>query len=121
MLSDLPAAIRCTVIQDTAGLHLFGTFGSAHSQNIFKREPFARSDWDDVGSWSVVTNLVGASDDADAIWLAWCNKTPLPPGIDLCRIDNMFGNFEQLAPTATPPVRPHQETWTSIACPAMPN
>ena len=69
-----------------------GTWGTARS--VLLKQPAAtdKDKWRSVGSWSLVREMNGYSDEADAIVKAWLTSTPLEEGVSMRGIERFMMN-----------------------------
>jgi hypothetical protein len=91
-LTDLPLSDRVTLIDAMHGRRICGTWGSARCISLRPTPLTDRSEWERIGSWSTVTNLLSTDFNAQAIFYAWRTNTPLGPGISCQSIDDAIRN-----------------------------
>lgn len=84
---DLPVDYRAEMYFAFAGRRSCGSFGTARKAKIMDREPFDRTLWQSVGSWSTVVTLSPWNKSSKAILAAWQLRRPLPEGISLNYLD----------------------------------
>lgn len=89
-LTDVPLDDVLELVQATHGRRLSGTWGMAHSLRL-RPPPIAdKSQWQNIGSWLVVTGMMSEDQSAKAIFYAWRTGTPLGPGIDCRHADDLI-------------------------------
>lgn len=79
------------------GKRICGTWGTAKKLQLTAKPLSDKTDWVDVGSWSVVVGLRNEHPAAEAIIKAWLTKKPLQPGLSLSEFDNFIDDGIQAA------------------------
>jgi hypothetical protein len=79
------------------GRRICGTWGTAKKIKLTAKPVSDKTEWIDVGSWSVVVGLQNEHPAAKAIVKAWITKRPLAAGVTLAEFDNFIDNGIQAA------------------------
>ena len=75
MLADLDEPDRLELLESLHGRRLVGTWGTARSISLRPSKPPDADDWINVGSWSLVVDLIRDDYRAAAIWNAFKNDS----------------------------------------------
>ena len=93
-LSDLSVGERMEVFFAMHGRRLVGTWGTARKLSL-KPEPCPDAEkWENIGSWSVVTQQCYYSQAAKEIMKAWLTNNPLPPNVSCLNIDAFLDGYD---------------------------
>lgn len=69
---------------------LCGTWGTAKKFRLTAKPHFEKSQWENIGSWRTVVELINHDENARLIWQAWNLNKPLEAGISTILIDKFI-------------------------------
>lgn len=91
-LEGLPIDMGIELIQAMEGLRICGKWGTGRTLNLRPKSTFTSTEWECVGSWSTIRELLRFHESAKAIVSAWRTGTPLPQGVSLHSVDEFIAN-----------------------------
>lgn len=92
MLANLDEADRLELLESLHGRRLVGTWGTARSMSLRPSKPPDADDWINVGSWSLIVELIRDDYRAAAIWNAFKNDSKCDEECTLCDLENEISN-----------------------------
>lgn len=103
-LINLSVDHRLELVEAMHGRRLVGTWGDARGVSLKPPKCDDKSEWESVGSWSIIRELLNTDESARKIFNAWKNATPLEADIS-CRyiekfIDEEYADYTGPGPPA---------------------
>lgn len=89
-VKNVPAALYREFFGGMSKRRLCGAAGTARVSGVLTRPVFVSTDWERIGSWSVVTANLHSDAVAQCIWRAYLDGTPLEPGVSMLEIDRFL-------------------------------
>lgn len=106
-LPDLEDFDAIELAQSLKGRRICGTFGSARQARLTSAPDYDRNEWEYLGGWRTVIELVEFDDFAKAIFDAWRLNRPLDRSIDIDR----YNSFIKNQPPPPKPKRPDPQLY----------
>lgn len=95
-LRYLPLTNRQQLIEATRNVRTYGTWGAVKKAKLLAKPVYVADEWQKLGSWRTVLNLLNYDKDASAIFRAWKTGEPLEDGISLAYVDTFIENPEAI-------------------------
>lgn len=91
-LTKVPEERRQELYLAVAGRRLYGQWGEVRRAKVFEKVRYDPNEWKDLGSWAYIINKRFWDPRANAIFLAWQHKHPIPDDIDCVGDAYVFDN-----------------------------
>lgn len=95
-LKDLDGDGRLEVFDAMHGRRMCGTWGIAKAVSLSPPRSVDKQKYEDLGGYSLILGMAAEDDAARQIFLAWQNKTPLKPGIDMRDAQAFINNMPRI-------------------------
>lgn len=104
-VKDLPHSQRTELFTAMDGRRLCGKWGTANILSLSRPKNTEPGEWIRLARWSTLRGNLETNFDAQNIYQAWKNKTPLPPNISLMELEDFIDNpLVILEPEPPPPL-----------------
>jgi len=115
-LRTMPVDYRAELYHALGRRRSCGAFGSARKAKVMDRPVYDRSDWENIGSFSLVVSLFHTVPEAREIYMAWRQNQPLLPGITLLATQHALDwDTGDLHDSRSPPAENQPNLWGAHA------
>ena len=91
-LKDFTLEERKSLLSALFRRRLCGTWGTAKKMRLTAKPVFDCSNWENIGNWRTVIELIDQDEVAKRIWKAWQLNQPLEEGVSLKMIDDFIAD-----------------------------